>query len=79
MPCAHRGIDADDLAARRHQRAAGIAGIERGIGLDNVVDQPAGARAQAAAERRDHARRHGGFEAERIADGDHELATFEEF
>ena len=27
--------------ARRHQRPAGVAGIERGVGLDDVVDQPA--------------------------------------
>ena len=37
----HRGVDADDLAARRHQRSARIAGIERGVGLDQVVDQAA--------------------------------------
>ena len=41
----HRGVDADDLAARGHQRPAGIAGIERGVGLDHVLDQPAAARA----------------------------------
>ena len=73
----HRGVYADDFAVRRHQRAAGIAGVERRIGLDHVVDQPAGARAQAAAERRDHAGGHRRFEAERIADGDHQLAALQ--
>ena len=73
------GVDADDFAARGDQRPAGIAGIERGIGLDHVVDQPAVARAQRAAERGDDAGRHGGFEAERIADGDHQLAALELF
>ena len=42
----HRGVDADDLAVRRDQRAAGIAGIERGVGLDDVVDQPSRTRPQ---------------------------------
>jgi len=46
----HGGVDADDLAGRRHQRPAGIAGVERGIGLDDVIDQPAGRSAHRAAE-----------------------------
>jgi len=46
----HRGVDADDFAARRHQRPAGVAGIERGVGLDDVVHQPAGSRAQRSSE-----------------------------
>ena len=71
------GVDADHLAARRHQRAAGIAGIERRVGLDDVVDQPAAARTQRAAERGDHAGGYGRFEAEWIADGDHQLPALE--
>ena len=43
----HRGVDADHLAARGDQRPAGIAGVERRVGLDHVLDQPAGAGAQA--------------------------------
>ena len=35
------GVDADHLAARVDQRPAGVAGVERGIGLDHVVDQAA--------------------------------------
>ena len=72
-----RGIDAYNISARIHQRPAGIAGVERRIGLDHVVDQPPGARAQRAPERRDDAGRHGRFEAERIADRDDQLADFE--
>ena len=54
------------------QRAAGIARIDRGVGLDEVlVAQPAQA---AAADRRDDARGHRLAEAERIADRDHEIA-----
>ena len=66
----HRRVDADHFAARRHERPAGIAGIERRIGLDHVVDQPAVPRAQRAAERRDDAGRDRRLEAERIADRD---------
>ena len=73
-----RGVDADNLAVRGDQRTAGIAGIERGVGLDHVVDQPARARPQRAPERRDHAGSHRRFEAERIADGDHQLAALEQ-
>ena len=60
---------------RGHQRPARIAGIERGVGLHHVLDHPAGARLQRAAERRDDARGHRGVEAERVADGDRDLAA----
>jgi hypothetical protein len=73
------GVDADDFATRRNERAARIAGIERGIGLDHVLDQAPGARAQRAAERRDHAGCHRRFEAERIADRDNELSSMQSF
>ena len=36
-----RGVDADDAATRVGQRAARVAGIERGVGLDDVLDEPA--------------------------------------
>ena len=73
------GIDADHLGAGRHQRAAGVAGIERGVGLNDVFDRPATHRADRAAQRRHHARRHTRFEAERIADRDHQLAAAQVF
>ncbi len=38
----HRRIDADDPPPRIDQRAAGIAGIERSIGLNDIVHEPAG-------------------------------------
>jgi hypothetical protein len=34
-----RRVDADDIAARGHERPAGVAGIEGRVGLDHVVDQ----------------------------------------
>ena len=33
-----RGVDADDLASDAHQRTAGVAGVDRGVGLDEVLD-----------------------------------------
>jgi hypothetical protein len=57
--------------------AARIAGIERGVGLDNVVDQPPGRGAQRTAECRDHAGGHRRFETERIADSNHQLSALE--
>ena len=76
----HRGVDADDAAARVRERAPGVARIERGIGLDHVLDEPARAtiaRGDRPPERRDDTRRHGPREAQRIADRDHELADLE--
>ena len=32
-----RGVDADQLAARVDQRAAGVARVDRGVGLDEVL------------------------------------------
>ena len=49
------GVDADHLGARVDQRPAGVAGVERGIGLDHVADQAAVLRAQRAPDRADDA------------------------
>ncbi|MNT39667.1 hypothetical protein D3C72_1759350 [compost metagenome] len=66
------GVDAHQLALQIDQRAAGIARVDRCIGLDEVlVAQPADA---TAAHRRDDARGDRLAETERIADGDHEVA-----
>ena len=37
-----RRVHADDLTARIDQRPAGIAGIQRRVGLDDIVNQPPG-------------------------------------
>ena len=39
-----RRVDADHLAPRVDQRAARVAGVQRRVGLEDVVDQPAGLR-----------------------------------
>ena len=53
-----------------------LPGLSAGVGLDDVLDEPARspiARRQRAAERADHAGRDGAREAERVPDRDHEL------
>ena len=40
------GVDANHFTARIDQRAAGVARIERGVGLNHVVDKPTGLRTQ---------------------------------
>ena len=81
MPCEppereiDRGVDADQAAGEIDQRAAGIAGIDRGVGLDEelvVGDPDLGAR-----QRRDDAVGHGLADAERIADGEHDVADLQ--
>src|SRR3546814_15199444 len=56
------GVDADQLAGEVDQRAAGVARIDRGVGLDEVLE--AHARHVAAADRRDDAR------GDRLADAE---------
>ena len=72
-----RGVDADDAAVAVDQRAAGVAGVERGVGLDDVVDDPrrlARAGRQRAAERGHDAGGDRAGEAVRVADRHDELA-----
>ncbi len=69
----HRRIDADHPPPGIHQRAAGIARIERGVGLDDIVHQPARGGTQRAPERGDHAGGDGLRIAQRIADGNGHL------
>ncbi len=66
------GVDAHQPAVQADQRAAGVAGVDRGIGLDEVL--VAQATQTAAAHRRDDPAGHGLADAERVADGHHEVA-----
>ena len=72
-----RGVDADDLAARVDERAAGVAGVEGGVGLDDLVHHAAAGGAHAAAEGADDSGGDGELESVGVADGDGELADFE--
>ncbi len=70
-----RRIDADQTALHVDQRAAGIARVDRGIGLDEeLIVGDADLRAR---QRRDDALCHRLPDAERIADGEHDVADFE--
>ena len=61
------------------ERAARVSGVERGVGLDHVLDDAARRHGQRAAERGHDAGRHAAAEAERAADRDDELADAEPF
>ena len=71
-----RRVDPDDLALHVEQRAAGVARVDRGVGLDGVdVGLVVGlAGRHRAVERADDAGGDRGVEAERRADGDHLVA-----
>ena len=60
---------------RFDERAAGVSRIDRGVGLDEVLE--AFHRQAAPAQRRDDARGGGLAQAERVADRDHEVADLE--
>ena len=68
------GVHADDLAARIHERASGVAGIQRCIRLDDIVHEAARLRAHGATQRTHHPRRDGLLEPVRTADGHGDLA-----
>jgi hypothetical protein len=65
------GVDADEIAAQAHQRTAGIAGIDGGIGLDEILigPDPHIGPVQAA----DDPCAHGLADLQWIADGEHEV------
>jgi hypothetical protein len=71
-----RGVDPDDASTPVGERAAPVAGVQRRVGLDHVVDDAhvrAGARRQRVAERGDDARRDRAREPVRVPDRDDEL------
>jgi hypothetical protein len=69
-----RGVDPDHAPGAIGERAARVAGVQRGVRLDHVVDDPAALRRERAAERRDDARGYRPGEAVRVADRHHELS-----
>jgi hypothetical protein len=70
-------IDADDLAVGVDERAAGVAGVDRRVGLDRTRDAEAGQRLDRAIDRRDHADRQRLALAERRSDRRHRLADLD--
>ena len=64
------GVDADHLPEPVQERTAGVAVVDRGVGLDRVVDREVVRRRHLPVERADDAARHGSLEPERAADRD---------
>ena len=69
--------DADHLAGEVEQRAAGVAVVDRGVGLDRALDRRVVGRADLTIERADDAARDGAVEPERVADRDDAVADDE--
>ena len=72
LPAGNRAVEADELAARIDECAAGVAEIDRGVGLDEILENRDAE--LAAAGRADDALCHRLPEPERIADREHGLA-----
>ena len=72
-----RRADAHGGAAVVDERTAGVAGVEGGVRLHDVLDEPSRAGAQRAAERAHDAGGDRGLEAVRAPEGQHELAHAE--
>ncbi len=71
------GVDADDLTARIEQRAARVAVVDRGVGLDRVVDRELVRSRHLAVQSADDPARHGFLEAERASDRNHGVTDLE--
>src|SRR6202043_4217535 len=65
----HSRVHADDLPSGVHQRPSGISGIQRRIGLNNIVHQPAGLRPHRSAQSADNTSGDSLLEAVGTADG----------
>ena len=74
-----RGVDADDVALEVEQRAAGVARVDRGVGLQEVGEVLAVGLGEAAVLGRHDAGRHRrpAGEVEGVADGDDLVAHLE--
>src|SRR5262249_40142435 len=66
-----RGVDADQIPGGVDERAARVAGIDRGVRLNEVLES---VQADLAAERGDDPHRHGLPDGERVADREHDVA-----
>jgi len=71
------GIDADDFAARIDQRAAGVAAVDGGVGLNGFIDEGGLAGLHGATDGANDASGQRALETEWIADGENFLAYLE--
>src|SRR4030095_3629866 len=67
------GVDADQLALRVHERTTGVAVIDRRVGLKEILVSTV-ADPRRPTLRADDAHRHGLADAQRIANGEHNVA-----
>src|SRR3954447_25615869 len=70
-------IDPDHAPIGSDERSARVAGVDRGVGLDDVVDREAVGSLDLALKRRDDSGGHGAVEPEWVADGDHRVSDLE--
>jgi len=71
------GVDADESSGGIEERAAGVAGVNGGIDLDDVFDEASGFAGDGAVERGDDAGGESFVEAEGVADGEDGLSDLE--
>ena len=71
----HRRVHADHFPRGVDERSAGIARIQRRVGLNDVVNQTTRLRIHRATERADHACGHACLETERVSNRDRQLAN----
>ena len=69
----HRGVHADDFAATRDERPAGVTGVQRRVGLNDVVDETTGPTPKRAPERAHDACGDRALKPEGVPDRDDEL------
>src|SRR5208283_13801 len=69
-----RRVDSDDVATRVDERTAGISRIQGGIGLNDILNQPAGVGPERSAESADHSRGYGRLKSVWIANRNRDLA-----
>src|ERR1700704_2714580 len=72
-----RGVDADHFTARIDQRAAGVAAIDGGVGLNGFIDEGGLAGLHGAADGADYAGGQCALKTKWIADGENFLAYLE--
>ncbi len=69
----HCRVHTDHFAGGVHQRSPGVAGVQRRVSLNDIVDQTARLGIHGTSKCADNSRRHAGLKTERVADRDHQL------
>mmetsp|Transcript_8928 Transcript_8928/g.17474 ORF Transcript_8928/g.17474 Transcript_8928/m.17474 type:complete len:256 (-) Transcript_8928:301-1068(-) len=69
------GVHPDESSAAVQERAAGVSGVDSGVGLDHVADRAAGRRRRLTSEPRDHPGGERVVQSEWVADGECNLTN----